>query len=91
MIELNPLEVLQERKVNVLPPHFAKHRLTSSNKRDVQPILEWITDKLNGRFCVVNYPVLDSTDKLSSSTYIGFENQKELTYFMLACPHLRRN
>jgi hypothetical protein len=91
MIELNPLEVLQERKVNVLAPHFAKHSLHTSSKRDVQAVQEWILDKLNGRFCVVKYPAMDSTDKLSSNTYVGFEDQKELTYFMLACPHLRRN
>ena len=90
MIDLNPLEVLQERKVDVMPPHFAKHRLLSS-KRDVQVIQDWILDKLNGRFCVVNYPSLDSEDRLHNNTFVGFEHQKELTYFMLACPHLRRN
>ena len=90
MIDLNPLEVLQERKVNVLPPHFAKHKLTNS-RREVQNIQEWLREKLNGSYCVANYPNLDSSDKLQSSTYVGFEDQKELTYFMLACPHLRRN
>lgn len=90
MIDLNPLEVLDERKVNVLPPHFAKHRLANS-RREVQSIEDWVKDKLNGRYCVANYPNLDNSDKLHTSTFIGFEDQKELTYFMLACPHLRRN
>jgi hypothetical protein len=90
MIDLNPLEVLQERKIDVLPPHFAKHKLFNS-RREIQTISEWVRDKLNGRYCIANYPNLDSSDKLASATYIGFEDQKELTYFMLACPHLRRN
>ena len=33
----------------------------------------------------------DKDGNLKSTTFMAFEDQKELTYFMLACPHLRRN
>jgi hypothetical protein len=36
-------------------------------------------------------PHVDQEGKLKSATFVAFEDHKELTYFMLACPHLRRN
>ena len=33
---------------------------------------------------------VDKDGKLKTPTYVGFEEEKELTYFMLACPNLRR-
>jgi hypothetical protein len=34
---------------------------------------------------------VDQSGKMATSTFLGFEDQKELTYFILACPYLRRN
>jgi hypothetical protein len=45
---------------------------------------------LKGRFSLAKMPVIDSQDKLKSSLVIAFEDHSEMTYFMLACPHLRR-
>jgi len=90
MIELNPLEILREREVKTLPPQFSKIKISNNQKYD-KNILGWIRNKLSGRYCVVSYPAIDSDDKFKASTYIGFEEQKELTYFMLACQYLRRN
>ena len=52
---------------------------------------EWVKIKLKGRYCIVKQPSIDSSGSLKSAHFIGFEDQKELTYFMLACPMLRRN
>jgi hypothetical protein len=35
-------------------------------------------------------PVIEN-EKLKSSLIVAFEDHSEMTYFMLACPHLRRN
>jgi len=90
MMELNTLDVLNSREVKTLPPHFAKVRISNNESFDYK-ITDWIKSKLSGRFCIVSYPSLDSTNRFKTVTFAGFEQQKELTYFMLACPYLRRS
>jgi len=90
MTDLNPLDILKSRELSTMPPHFSKVKVGSYDR--VDPNLQnWINGKLTGRYSIFSYPTLDSEGKLSNSTYVGFENEKELTYFMLACPYLRRN
>ncbi len=89
MFDLNPIDVLKQRKLNVLPPHFSKIKISESEI--FEGIEEWVKNKLKGRYCLVKYPGIDQEGNLKSSYHIGFEDQKELTYFMLACSILRRN
>ena len=90
MFNLNPLDVLNVREVTTLPPHFGKIKVTEADLFD-KKLKQWIRTKLKGRFCIAKVPNVESSGQLKSSTFIGFEDHKELTYFMLACPHLRRN
>jgi hypothetical protein len=87
MIELNPLNVLNKRSLKWLPPHFAKSRITFSAVFQQEKIDTWIKHRLKGRYCVLHKPDSSNTPSL----VVGFEDEKELTYFMLACPYLRRN
>lgn len=89
MFNINPLDVLNHRQVKTLPPHFCKSKLTDSNFVD-EKITNWVKANLKGRFCIVRSPGVDSKGSFRSSTVIGFEDPKEMTYFMLACPHLRK-
>jgi len=90
MIELNPLDVLNIRRLKIMPPHFSKTKVSNTDR--INPDLAvWINSKLKGRYSIFSYPNLDSEEKQKNSTYVGFEDEKELTYFMLACPYLRRN
>jgi len=89
MFDLNPLDVLKQRKLKTLPPHFSKIKVSESEIFD--GLEDWIRTKLKGRYCLVRYPNIDSSGSLKSTTVVGFEDQKELTYFMLACPILRRS
>jgi hypothetical protein len=89
MFDLNPIDVLKQRKLKTLPPHFSKIKITDFEI--FEGIEDWIQTKLKGRYCIVKHPTIDSNEHLKSSLVIGFEEQKELTYFMLACPILRRN
>mgnify|MGYP006294822263 CR=1 FL=1 len=90
MFELNPIDVLKQRVVKTMPPHFSKMKLSDADMFDGD-LLAWIETKLKGRYCVSRSPSLDNDGRLKSSTFVAFEEQKELTYFMLACPYLRRN
>lgn len=89
MFDLNPIDVLKQRKLKTLPPHFSKIKISEFEL--FEGIEDWIQSKLKGRFCIVKHPFIDANGHLKSSLFIGFEEQKELTYFMLACPILRRN
>lgn len=90
MIEMNALELLGKRKMNFMPAHFAKFKLSD---RDflVESLENWIRVKSKGRYFLKNHPEISSDGKIKNSVFVGFENQTELTHFILACPHLRRN
>ena len=89
MFDLNPIDVLKQRKLKTLPPHFSKIKISESEI--FEGIEEWVRTKLKGRYCLVRYPAIDQDGNLKSNTFLGLEDQKELTYFMLACTNLRRN
>lgn len=89
IFDLNPLEVLKVRKLTTIAPHFSKTRITESEHFD--GVEDWVKIKLKGRYAIYKSPFYDKeTNSLRSSMHIGFEDPQELTYFMLACPHLRR-
>lgn len=89
MFDLNPLDVLKQRKLDFLPVHFAKVKLSDSNLWD-NKVEQWVETKLKGRYCITKSPMIDSQGKLKSVFVLGLEDQKEMTYFMLACPYQRR-
>ena len=89
MFDLNPMDVLKQRKLKTVAPHFSQ--LNISDSEIFEGIEDWIKVKLKGRYYICKKPALDKNGNLRSSYFVGFEDQKELTYFMLACPHLRRN
>jgi len=90
MFDLNPIEVLKQREVSTLPPHFSTTKIADTLFLD-EDIKQWVRTKLKGRFCIIRHPAINGNGGVQSATILGFENQKELTYFMLACPYLRRN
>lgn len=90
MFDINPLDVLDSRRVKYSCPHFSMASLSYSNIYN-ESITEWIQTKLKGRFFFERTPTVSQDGKFVSALTVGFEDPKELTYFMLACPHLRRN
>jgi len=89
MIEINALDVLNRRKVDYIPNHFSRMKVNDSEANIVETEF-WIKNKLRGRYFLLKIPAISHDGKLKNNTVVGFENHKELTYFMLACPHLRR-
>lgn len=88
--DLKPLDVLGKRKITFMPVHFAKTKIADTEFVNDE-ISNWIDTKLNGRYAMCHEPVIDVNGKMRMAVYAGFEMQKELTYFLLACPYLRRN
>ena len=89
MLEINELDVVSSRYLDYIPKHFAKIKISDKDYFD-NSISEWISNRLKGRYTIGTVPSIDNQGRLRSAVYAAFEDQKELTYFMLACPHFRR-
>ena len=87
-LDLNPLSVLKERQLKRMPIHFSKTKIGKDLFLD-DSLWRWIESKLKGRYCVSQLPTIED-NKTTISTFVGFEEEKELTYFLLAYPKLRR-
>ena len=80
----NPLNVYKIRTLLVPPPHFEYCVLPMTyNLKDA--LGTWVSSNLKGRYYIGS--ALDNDNK--PSLKIGFEEPKELSYFMLACPLLK--
>lgn len=90
MIKINPYDVLQIRRVDFCPPHFATANFARRYNLE-EAIDMWIQQNLKGRFFIGQNVELDDNNSYKNVYTIGFEEQKELSYFMLACPHLKYN
>jgi len=90
MLDLNVLDVLDCRKMDTVVPHFSKV-LVNRSDWDSDKIDDWITANLKGRYYLLDQPYITEEGKLKSARFAGFEDHKEITYFILACPYLRRN
>ena len=84
----NALNFFGIREVKYQPPHFEYLDIEQSyNLEDAGR--KWIMEKMKGRFTIGKTMILDSKNQYKNQLRIGFENEKELSYFMLACPHLK--
>ena len=84
----NPLNLFNIRKLKVPPAHFEYISIPMTyNLEDA--LVKWIEDHLSGRFYVGRTLGLDKDSTVSTLIKVGFEDAKELSYFTLACPHLK--
>ena len=90
MFDLNALDILNCRKMATEVSHFSKINIGKPDWGGGQ-IENWIIGNLKGRYYLLDQPYVSEDGKLKTSRFAGFEDQKEITYFILACPHLRRN
>lgn len=85
---INPLDIFEVRRVDFCPPYF-ETTIFPLRYNVKEAISEWIEDNLSGRYYVGK--TITSHKTMNSNVKIGFENTKELSYFLLACPHLKYN
>ena len=87
-IKINPLNVFKARKVSYLPRHFDCANIPFTY--NIQDAVEkWIRSNLRGRYYISKDIDLDSNNSIINVVKVGFEESKELSFFMLACPHLK--
>ena len=85
----NPLNYFDLRRVEFACPHFKYTSLDKYNPNIVKSIDAWIKKNLNNRYYVGQGIALDNTKTIVYITRIGFESEKELSFFTIACPHLQ--
>jgi hypothetical protein len=90
-MEYNTLDLLNERQMAYIPPQFSCIQLDENvifSHRE--KIINWIRTRLNGRYALLKSVGIDSTQRMKSSFVVGFEKPSEMTYFIIACPFIRR-
>ena len=84
----NPLNYFNLRRVEFACPHFKYTSIEKYNPSLVRSIDSWIKKNLNNRYYVGQGIALDNNNTIVYVTRIGFESEKELSFFTIACPHL---
>ena len=88
--EPNPLNLFDVRQVKSAPPHFEYVNLPTKYNLE-NTLTKWISTHCKNRFYLNRNVALDHERKLISVITVGFEETKDMSYFMLACPHLKYN
>ena len=76
------------RRVDFCPDHFTTTNLPRSYNLE-SAMVSWIEENLSGRFFFGINITLTESNAIEKVYTIGFENAKEMSFFMLACPHLK--
>lgn len=85
----NPLNYFGIRRVEFACPHFKYTNLDKYNPTLLKQLDNWIKSNLNNRYYIGQSLALDHTNTIVYNTRIGFESEKELSFFTIACPHLQ--
>lgn len=85
----NPLNYFDLRRVEFAAPHFKYTTIDRYNPSTVRSIDNWIRKNLNSRYYIGQGIALDQTNTIVYNIRVGFESEKELSFFTIACPHLQ--
>lgn len=85
----NPLNYFDMRRVEFPSPHFKYTTVSKYSPSIIRNIDNWIKHNLNNRYYVGQDLALDHTNTFVYVTKIGFESEKDLSFFTIACPHLQ--
>ena len=86
--KLNPLNILEVRRATVPPPHFEYMNIPIKYNLE-ESLNKWIEKNLKNRYYVGRNVILDDNNKIIKVLTIGFEESKDMSFFMLACPYLK--
>ncbi len=85
---INHLTIAGVREVFLPPAHFEYATFDLKQVKSHSAIKQWILANLAHRFFYnEKYQTLDDSQFIVK-VLVGFEDPKELSFFMLACPHL---
>lgn len=86
--KISPQDFFEIRRLPFEPPHLETidipHRYNLEDAMN-----KWIEKNLKKRYYLKQVVALTRENKISSVLRAGFEDPKELSYFVLACPLLK--
>ncbi len=85
----NPLNYFNIRRVGFAAPHFKYTSVDKYSPALLRNLDTWIKHNLNSRYYIGQALALDRTNSIVYTTQIGFESEKELSFFTIACPYLQ--
>jgi hypothetical protein len=87
--KINPYNIFEIRRCSFPPDHFDYTTINVSyNLKDA--IEKWIEKNCKSRYYIGKSVACSGQDNKIVNTFkVGFEESKELSYFMLACPYLK--
>ena len=84
----NPLNFLDLRRVTFPARHFHFITIPKYSPSAVKTIDEWVYTNLNGRYYIGQGIELDNNNSIIYITKIGFEQEKEMSFFLLSYSNL---
>jgi len=84
----NPLNLLDLRRVQFPARHFHYLILPRYSPSLIKNADEWIYNNLNGRYYIGQGLSLDNSNSIVFVTKIGFEHEKEKSFFLLSYSNL---
>ena len=84
----NPLNFFNLRRVYVCAPHFEYTIVQKTQYHLVKKINKWIETNLNKRYYIDQNISVDHNNSFVYNIKIGFEDKKELSFFLLTCPFI---
>jgi hypothetical protein len=84
----NPLNFLDLRRVNFPARHFHFTTIPKYVPASLKKMDEWIYTNLNGRYYIGQGIGLDHNNSIVYNTKIGFEQEKEMSFFLLSYSNL---
>lgn len=82
------LNFFEIRRAKSLSPYF--DAISIPNTYNIEESLnKWIMQNLKGRYFIGKTIDISSEGKVDTMIKVAFEDSKELSYFMLACPLLK--
>jgi hypothetical protein len=85
----NSLNYFEVRRVNYAAPHFKYISIDRYTPSLVKNVNSWIKNNLNNRYYIGQGLELDNSNSFVYVINIGFESEKELSFFTIACPYLQ--
>ena len=80
----NALNLLDLRRVRFPARHFHYTVLSFYKPTQLSKLDNWIFQSLNGRYYIGQTILLDNNNTLTYGTKVGFEEEKELSFFLLS-------
>jgi hypothetical protein len=88
--KITPQEFFKIRKLSHQSPHLATIDLPFTYNLE-KVIDKWISQNLKHRYYLSKTIGLTQANKIDNVIRVGFEDKKELSDFILACPYLKYN